>query len=206
MSRNAYRYADIEGASENSPLFFTFHGTGGDEHQFTSFARDLVPTARIISPRGDVSEGGALRFFKRKSEGVYDMADLAQRRAAIASFVQDFTKEAPQRKVLGLGYSNGANILASVMFEHPDLFDAAVLMHPHIPFEPREGMIFGQRKVLITAGKHDPICPPPRTVTLEDYFKREDADVQTFWHEGGHEVRPEEIASIKAFLAPFGDK
>ena len=38
--------------------------------------------------------------------------------------------------VLGLGYSNGANILASVLFATPDLFDAAVLMHPLIPFEP----------------------------------------------------------------------
>ncbi|MFP3339531.1 hypothetical protein R0J91_16255, partial [Micrococcus sp. SIMBA_131] len=91
----------------------------------------------IVSPRGDVSEQGAARFFRRTGEGVYDMDDLARAtdrmRECIAAHVQ---REKPSA-LLGLGYSNGANILASVIFAAPQLFDAAVLMHPLIPFAPR---------------------------------------------------------------------
>ena len=52
------------------------NGTGGDEGQFLRLARDLVPSATIVSPRGDVSEHGAARFFRRTEEGVYDLPDL----------------------------------------------------------------------------------------------------------------------------------
>ena len=39
--------------------------------------RELMPGAAIVAPRGDVSEHGALRFFRRLGEGRYDMDDLA---------------------------------------------------------------------------------------------------------------------------------
>ena len=40
--------------------------------------RELLPGAAIVAPRGDVSEHGALRFFRRRGEGRYDMDDLAR--------------------------------------------------------------------------------------------------------------------------------
>ena len=78
--------------------------------------RELMPGAAIVAPRGDVSEHGALRFFRRRGEGVYDMADLAARTAAMAGFVEAHAAIAAPSRVIGLGYSNGANILASVIF------------------------------------------------------------------------------------------
>ena len=45
----------------------------------------LSPKAGVVSPRGDVSEHGAARFFRRTAEGVYDMADLAQRTETMAA-------------------------------------------------------------------------------------------------------------------------
>jgi phospholipase/carboxylesterase len=59
-------------------IFIVFHGTGGDENQFFGLAEQLLPAATIVSPRGDVSEYGAARFFRRTGEGVYDMEDLAR--------------------------------------------------------------------------------------------------------------------------------
>ncbi len=53
-----------------APLVFAFHGTGGDEHQFFDLASQLLPGAGVISPRSDVSEGGAARFFRRTGEGI----------------------------------------------------------------------------------------------------------------------------------------
>jgi phospholipase/carboxylesterase len=108
--------------------------------------------------------------------------------------------------VLGLGYSNGANILASTLFAAPDLFDAAVLMHPLIPFEPEVAGGFTGRRVLITAGRRDPICPPNLTTRLEAYLRDLGAEVAVEWHEGGHEVRPNEIEAARRFLAGKPDE
>jgi phospholipase/carboxylesterase len=103
--------------------------------------------------------------------------------------------------VLGLGYSNGANMLASMLFAAPDLFDAAVLMHPLIPFTPKMRGSLAGRRILITAGRHDPICPPDLTERLAGDLRAAQADVTVEWHEGGHEVRPNEIDAARLFLA-----
>lgn len=199
MSTDSYIHKVLPG-TPGGPLLFTFHGTGGDEGQFLDLARALLPAATIVSPRGDVSEHGAARFFRRTGEGVYDMADLARATGKMAGFVAAHVEAAKPSIVLGLGYSNGANILASVLFEKPDLFDASVLMHPLIPFEPVKNDL-GGRQVLMTAGRRDPICPPQLTTRLEAWLRERGADVAVEWHEGGHEVRDTEIEATRRFLA-----
>ena len=197
MSHYHFRAAD--GASAEAPLIFLFHGTGGDENQFFDLAGQLLPEARRVAPRGDVSEHGALRYFRRAAEGVYDMDDLARRTANMIDFVREQIGATRPSRVLGLGYSNGANILASVQFAVPELFDASVLMHPLIPFAP-PAADFAGRKVLITAGRRDPIAPANSTQALADYFIANGAETQLAWHEGGHELRQEELAAIQRFL------
>jgi phospholipase/carboxylesterase len=197
---SAYQFRAAEGATPDAPLIFLFHGTGGDENQFFDLATQLVPGAARLAPRGDVNEHGALRYFRRAAEGVYDMDDLARATSAMAGFIADAVKSKNPSRVLGLGYSNGANILASVQFAHPELFDATVLMHPLIPFAPPPAD-FGGRKVLITAGRHDPIAPAGATQALADYFAANGAAIQQIWHEGGHELRNEELLGSRDFLA-----
>lgn len=195
-----YVYRETRGAA-GAPLLFVFHGTGGDENQFFDLGGQLLAGARVIAPRGDVSEGGALRYFRRTGEGRYDMADLAVRTGQMVAFVKARIAETKPSRVIGLGYSNGANILAAVQFAAPDLFDASVLMHPLIPFQPPVGPGLKGRRVLITAGKRDPIAPAPATQQLADYFAGQGADASLFWHEGGHELRPEELGETQRFLA-----
>lgn len=183
------------------PLFLTFHGTGGSETQFHGFAESLMPGAHVTSPRGDVSEFGALRYFKRTGEGVYDMDDLAVRTAAMADFIRRERAAAGADRVIGLGYSNGANILAAVALAQPELVDELILMHPLIPWSPDPQSGLKDRKVLITAGERDPICPAPLTRGLESYLKDQGAKVTTHWHSGGHEIGDSEIGAIQDFLS-----
>ncbi len=184
------------------PILFTFHGTGGDENQFFDFGGRLLPEATIISPRGDVSEAGAARFFRRLGEGRYDMADLARATQKMAAFVSAERARHDSLGTIGLGYSNGANILANVVMTHPGLFDAAVLMHPLIPFTPPPADL-GGTDVLITAGRRDAICPPDRTQALAGHLSAHGAMVRLDWHEGGHDIRQNEIAAIQDFLRRF---
>jgi phospholipase/carboxylesterase len=198
---STYHFRAADGARPDAPLIFLFHGTGGDENQFFDLAGQLLPGARRIAPRGDVSEHGALRYFRRTGEGVYDMPDLAQRTAAMAEFIRGQIGPHRPSAVIGLGYSNGANILASVQFGAPDLFDATILMHPLIPFTP-PAADFSTRRVLITAGRRDPIAPAQATQALADYFTSNGAATDLVWHEGGHELRNEELGAIQRFLSP----
>ncbi|MBN7757988.1 alpha/beta hydrolase [Nitratireductor aquimarinus] len=185
------------------PLLFLFHGTGGDERQLLQLGAELAPGAGLVSPRGDVNEQGAARFFRRTGEGVYDMDDLARATGRMRDFVAAHVEREKPSAVLGLGYSNGANILASVAFAAPQLFDAAVLMHPLIPFEPDWGEGAVMTRFLVTAGRHDPICPEKLTARLLSYLEAAGADTQIEWHTGGHELRPGEVTAAGRFLAPF---
>jgi phospholipase/carboxylesterase len=191
----------VKPGAEGKPIFFTFHGTGGDENQFFEFAADLIPGATIVSPRGDVAEYGAARFFKRTGEGVYDMADLARATDKMADFIAALKAEHKAGEVIGLGFSNGANILANLLIEKGRIFDKAVLMHPLIPFKPGNNPALKGTKVLITAGRTDPIGPAHVTQALTDYLVGQGADVTLDWHDGGHEIRREEVAAVQRFLA-----
>ncbi|TKT75316.1 alpha/beta hydrolase [Aquamicrobium sp. LC103] len=202
MSTDSYIHITAGGVP-GGPLFFVFHGTGSNEGQLVGLGRDLLPEATVVSPRGDVSEFGAARFFRRTGEGVYDMDDLARASAKMASFVEAHVAAAKPSAIVGLGYSNGANILASTIFAAPGLFDAAVLMHPLIPFQPQvKGDLAGKR-FLMTAGRKDPICPPNLTSRLESWLKALDAEVELLWHEGGHEIRQTEIDAARVFLSSY---
>ena len=200
MTEAGYTFAETAGAP-GAPLVFTFHGTGGDETQFHALAGQLAPGAHVISPRGDVSEHGMARFFRRRAEGVYDMEDLAARTEKMAAFLAGARARTGAGRTIGLGYSNGANILASVAFAHPGIVDDLVLMHPLIPFAPPPQPGLAGRRVLITAGRHDPICPPLQTEALALWFEQQGAEVHTHWHPGGHEIVQAELLAALRFLS-----
>lgn len=193
---HSFHHAGAEGA----PVVLALHGTGGDEHQFTALIRRLLPDAGIVAPRGDVSEYGANRFFRRTGEGVYDMADLAQRRDRLLEFVAAVRAAHPGRPLYALGYSNGANILAAMLFAAPDLFERAALLHPLIPWSPEPQPGLAAKPVLITAGTHDPICPLPLSRQLIGWFEAQGADVTAAVNPGGHEIRPAEVQALESFL------
>ena len=189
-------------APERAPLLVLLHGTGGDENDLVPLGRQLLPGAHIVSPRGDVSEGGALRFFKRAGMGVYDMDDLARATEKMATFITEQVATQQPAFVSALGLSNGANLLASVLFAQPELVDRAVLMHPLIPFVPPPQPGLAGKRILLTAGRHDPIAPAASTQNLLDYFAAQGAETQIIWHDGGHEVRQAELLAARDFLAP----
>ena len=193
-------HAARSGAADSRTVFFTFHGTGGNENQFHGLAEALRPEARIVSPRGDVSEFGAARYFRRLAEGRYDMEDLGARRSAMAAFLAE--EKGVADEALGLGYSNGANILAATAFERPEIVDTLILMHPLIPWEPPAQPGLAGRRILVTAGERDPICPRPETERLIAYLEGQGADVSVHWHAGGHEITQSEIDAIGAFVSP----
>ncbi|MEM0900543.1 MAG: N-acetyltransferase [Pseudomonadota bacterium] len=208
MTNSEYTFATKEGPlyKKGGPVIFAFHGTGGDEHQFLDAASQMMPEAKVIAPRGDVSEMGAARFFKRTGEGQYDFDDLWKRTEAVTRFVSNHVEASEPGTVIGLGYSNGANILAAVIDRSPNLFQHAALMHPLVTWDIDKAANAGTLDVLITAGARDPICPPDMTGKLADMLEDKGASVRTWWHRGGHEVPADEMAEIQKWFGELRAK
>jgi phospholipase/carboxylesterase len=192
----------LHAGAPGKPILIVLHGTGGDENQLFDFGRQLLPEATVLAPRGDVSEHGAARFFRRSGEGVYDMADLSRATEKMAAYVKAFADEYQASRIFGLGFSNGANILANVLIEK-GIFDLAVLMHPLIPFQPEAHSTLAGRKVLVTAGRRDPIAPMAVTEALSQHLKGRGAEVGMVWHPGGHEIAPLEIDAVRDFFSGY---
>lgn len=199
MSTDLYQ-AQVSAPDAGRPLVFAFHGTGGDEHQLFGLAGQLVPGAGVVSPRGDVSEDGMTRFFKRTGEGVYDMHDLARATAKMTALIEAYSARHPDAPVYAFGYSNGANILASVFFKRPDLFDRTALLHPLVTWQPESNAALSGRNVLISAGTRDPITPWAMSEQLINWLSVQGAKVATDIHDGGHELRNSEVAALSTLF------
>ena len=193
MSEHIHRF--LPPASAGAPTILALHGTGGDENNLIPLARMVSPDAAVLSPRGNVLEHGMPRFFKRLSEGVFDLDDLRARTADLAEFITTASakyKFDPAR-VVALGYSNGANIAASVMLSNPGVLKGGILLRPMVPFEPDRLPALKGTSVLISAGRQDPMIPQASTSRLAALLKQAGADVTLSWYDAGHGLVPREM-------------
>jgi phospholipase/carboxylesterase len=179
------------------------HGTGGTEDDLIPLGQQLLPDAAILSPRGKVSEHGAPRFFRRLAEGVFDHEDLLFRTHELADFVNKAADHygIERTKLVAVGYSNGANIAASLMLLHPGLLRAAVLFRAMVPFEPEEVPDLSGVPVFLAAGRRDTMIPPDNTERLAEILRQADADLDLRWKNTGHPLTYEELEEAKEWLS-----
>lgn len=178
------------------------HGTGGDEDDLLPVGRELLPGAGMLSPRGKVLERGAPRFFRRLAEGVFDQEDLARRTEELAEFIEAATKtyQLERDGIVAVGFSNGANIAASVLLQRPGLLRGAVLFSPMVPFEPETLLRLDGTSVFIGAGRADPIAPPIHAERLAALLREAGADVTLHWDAGGHTLTRSELSAAREWI------
>jgi phospholipase/carboxylesterase len=188
---------------ESGVTLLLLHGTGGDENDLVPLGRELAPDAAILSPRGKVSEYGAARFFRRLAEGVFDHEDLVFRTHELAGFIDAAAEEygLDLSRLVATGYSNGANIAASLMLLHPGLLRAAILLRAMVPFEPEEVPDLSGMPVFLAAGRRDRMIPPQNTERLAEILREARADLDLRWRNTGHPLTYEEVAEAKAWLS-----
>jgi phospholipase/carboxylesterase len=188
---------------EAGATLLLLHGTGGDEDDLVPLGRELAPEAAILSPRGKVSEYGAARFFRRLAEGVFDHEDLVSRTHELAGFLEAASEEYgfDLSKLVAVGYSNGANIAASLMLLYPGLLRAAVLFRAMVPFEPEETPDLSGMPVFLAAGRTDQMIPPENTGRLAEILREAGAELDLRWRVTGHALTYEEVAEAKEWLS-----
>lgn len=187
----------------NAVTLLLLHGTGGDERDLLPIGRRLWPGAALLGVRGQVWENGMPLFFRRLAEGVVDVDDLKSRTENLARFIEAAAEQYgfSKRRLVLVGYSNGANIASSLMFLHPHYEGAGLLFRPLVPYEPTLLRNFGELVVFISAGTTDPIVSPSCPQQLAAIFESGGADVSLFWHDGGHELGDDDLIAAKTWLS-----
>ena len=179
------------------------HGTGGNEDDLIPLGKQLLPGAAMLSPRGRVLEHGMPRFFRRFGEGVFDIEDLKFQTHELDRFVRAAAARYgfEKNRIVAVGYSNGANIAGSLLLLHPDLLSGAVLFRAMVPFPPDSAPDLTGVKVLLGEGRLDPIVPRADTVELPKLFTESGAEVDFYWHEGGHELGQDDLTAARSWLS-----
>lgn len=188
----------------SSTTFLLLHGTGGNEEDLISLAYELDQSAAILSPRGKVLENGvAPRFFRRLTEGVFDVEDLKFRTNELANFVKNAsnTYGFDMDHLIAVGYSNGPNIASSMLLLRPEVLSAAILFRAMVPLLPQVLPDLTNKHIFMSSGLHDPIIPKQETERLIGLFKKAGAKVSLHWQNSGHELRMNEINTAREWLS-----
>lgn len=193
----------VPGANPSGPTLLLLHGTGGDEDDLIGLGKLLLPEAGLLSPRGRVLENGAPRFFRRLAAGVFDEADLVARTAELATFVKDAatTYELDVAHIIAVGFSNGANIAASLLLLHPTVLRGAVLFRAMVPLTPPMMPKLSAVPVYLSAGQFDTMIPPANTEKLASMLRDAGADVTLAWTPQGHNLTPDEVDAARRWLS-----
>src|SRR5436309_11094103 len=189
-------------ADQPSRVLLLLHGTGGDENDMIPLGRDLDPTAALLSPRGNVLENGMPRFFRRLAEGVFDEEDVIRRASELADFVGAAAAryEFNPKRVIAVGYSNGANIAAAILLLRPEALAGAVLFRAMVPLVPPVLPELTHAPVLLSSGQEDPIVPVENAERLVTMLREAGADVTLRFESSGHLLVSGDIEAAREWL------
>ncbi|HEY5439997.1 MAG TPA: alpha/beta hydrolase [Gemmatimonadaceae bacterium] len=201
LDLHVHRWEPAERA--NVPTLLLLHGTGGDENDLLPLGRMLSPGAALLSVRGNVLEHGAPRFFRRLAEGMFDIEDLHHRTAELGDFIEAAAEKFafPLSSLYAVGYSNGANVAASLLLARPTVLAGGALFRAMVPFEPVTTPVLHGKKVLISAGQFDSMIPPAGSERLAAILREAEAAVELVWQPSSHGLTQGDVKVGQAFFA-----
>jgi phospholipase/carboxylesterase len=191
--------------AQNAPVLLLLHGTGGDENSLLPLGKAIAPGAALLSPRGKVLEQGMARFVRRLPEGSFDQQDLDVQTSDLANFVTEAEAaySIPAGKLVAAGYSNGANMAASLLLRFPESLAGAILMRGMVPFVPATAIDLKRRPVLLLSGVEDPIVGTDEVAELANIFRAANAELTLHWETAGHPLSQGDVLMAFDWLRRF---
>lgn len=127
---------------------------------------------------------------------------MLQETSALASFLSVAASEYgfDPEQVYAVGFSNGANIGASLLLRYPELLRGAFLMRAMVPFEPESPPDLLGTRILISSGETDPMVSRAQAERLAFILVQGGADVEHIWLPTGHNLTRQELEHARKWL------
>jgi phospholipase/carboxylesterase len=203
MAELNFLHRFVPAAQANLPPLLLLHGTGGDENDLVPLGQAISPGSALLSPRGKVLEQGMPRFFRRLAEGVFDLDDLKARTRELVSFIEAARQTYKLGPVIAVGFSNGANITASILLTQPDVLAGAILLRAMLPFEPDQQPRLNGKPVLLLSGKSDPFMPEASRQRLAVLLAESGAKLTHHTLDAGHNLTQNDLYFATEWLEQF---
>ncbi|MGO4351957.1 VOC family protein [Rhizobium sp. RAF36] len=181
-------------------VFVLLHGSGGNETTLMPLLHKVAPRATLLGVRGRATEEGFPRWYKRITPFSFDQDDIKSEAEAFAAFIDGAVKSygLDPKKIVFVGYSNGANLLNSLIYLHPSLIHKAVLLrsmpvltnYPHADLKGTD--------LLVISGKTDAYGKYAND--LEGRLKTSGATVDSDVIPGGHDLGDADVPIIQQWL------
>jgi phospholipase/carboxylesterase len=187
----------------SSAVLLLLHGSGGDEARLLPLGRALAPEASLLAPRGQVAADDGARYFRRQHGEGLAGADLLARGEELAQFARDaaLAYDLPADRFMLAGYSNGANMGASLLLHHPGLFRAAVLFRPILVPAPARLAGLAGLPVFLAGGLLEDDIYREQLERLAELLYQAGAEVTLHWQDAGHALADDEIAAARDWLS-----
>ena len=177
------------------------HGTGGDENALLSVGNELWPGAALLGLQGKVLEYGMPPSFRRFTEA--GVGAVHSRTEELAQFIDAASERYgfSKRRLIVVGYSNGAILAASLILLHPHYLAGVVLFRVMVPLVPDLIRDVSHLSVFIGAARLDPLIPLGQREELAALFESGGADATISRHQGGRELGEDDIQAARHWLA-----
>ncbi|TPM41368.1 alpha/beta hydrolase [Mesorhizobium sp. B2-3-4] len=198
----AFPYRVLSTGEKSRDCLFVLHGSGVDETSMVELARRMAGDALLVAVRGRVPQEDGFRWFERITPTRFDQDSIRAETAAFAAFARDAAARhgLDLDRAAFLGYSNGANLVSSLMLLHPGIVRKAVLLRPMPVLDNVPSTNLAGTRTLIIAGAADETYGPfaPALVTLLSLHGTEiDARIVA----SGHEIGDPDAAIVRSWLA-----
>lgn len=198
MNYQPLKYIYQGSGNPDAYTLLLLHGTGGNERDLLSIGKQFGTDINLLSLRGNVSENGMPRFFRRLGMGIFDEKDLAFRTEEMVHFLKELAavENFNSAKIIALGYSNGANIAAGTLSLFPDFLAGAILFRPMQPFKTIDAnwKSSNHTPVFMTNGVGDQTINPADTADYVDALQTAGFDLSEHSLATGHNLVQEDLS------------
>lgn len=199
---HAFFYRFIRPPVQTSECLFLLHGSGVDETTLVPLARQIAPNAALVAVRGRIPQEDGFRWFERITPTSFEQNSVRTETDAFAHFVGDVAKRhwVDLSRATFLGYSNGANLVSSLMLLHPGLVHHAALLRPMPVLDEVPAADLAGVRVLMIAGAAD-LTYAPFAPALVKLLSQHGAEVDARIVASGHEFGEPDAAIVRQWLA-----
>ncbi|WP_443136858.1 alpha/beta hydrolase [Mesorhizobium sp. ORS 3428] len=198
----SFAYRLLRPANASGECLFVLHGSGVDETTLAPLARQIAPRAMLVAARGRIRQEDGFRWFERITPISFEQSSIRAETAAFAQFATDAAKRhgLDLSRSTFLGYSNGANLVSTLMLLHPGLVRQAALLRAMPVLDDAPATALAGTRVLIVAGAADQTYGPfaPALVSL---LSERGAEVDARIVASGHEFGDADAAIARQWLS-----